>query len=236
MSPRRAEPGTQRRGAIAHAEAADLLRRSRPARMGDRGHARGRHDHRAAHALSRAPDLVVSGINRGGNLRKNLLFFRHRGRGDGSGHQSHSLVHDFPLVPRQQNIDFGPAAQYARNLTPLTLERRLPKGVLLNVNMPQVNPRRPARAALLENFAQLAAAGKRSARPKLFLAAEQTIKEGSSRTPTTPQFSPADLHHAAQARSPHTPTLNHLSHWAKQLSKWRRPPPASHELRRRPVA
>ena len=86
--------------------------------------------------LDDKPDLVVSGINRGGNLGENIFY-------SGTvGAAMEGAINRIPAVAisvayRKQEFDFAPAAGFARSLAPLILGEGLPEGVLLNVNIPQ---------------------------------------------------------------------------------------------------
>src|SRR5215216_4449989 len=80
------------------------------------------------------PDLVVSGINKGGNLGDDVSY---------SGTVAGALeasIYGLPgiavsLVQRTK-FEFGPAAEFAAELARLVLGNGLPRGTLLNVNVP----------------------------------------------------------------------------------------------------
>jgi 5'-nucleotidase len=82
------------------------------------------------------PDLVVSGINRGGNLGENVHY-------SGTvGAAKEAAIHSVPgiafsVVFRKLEIDYSPAAEFAKRLVALVLKEGLPPGVILNVNIPQ---------------------------------------------------------------------------------------------------
>src|SRR5215470_9932022 len=86
--------------------------------------------------LTEKPDLVISGINRGGNLGENVYY-------SGTvGAAMEAAINHVPAIAisvayRGKSFDFGPAAQFARALAPLVIKEGLPEGVLLNVNVPQ---------------------------------------------------------------------------------------------------
>ena len=81
------------------------------------------------------PDIVVSGINHGRNTAVNVIY---------SGTVSaatEATVLDVPaiaisLTSYQPNADFSVAANFAKNFTPYVMKSGLPKGTLLNVNVP----------------------------------------------------------------------------------------------------
>jgi 5'-nucleotidase len=80
------------------------------------------------------PDIVVSGINKGGNLGDDVTY---------SGTVAGALeaaIYGLPgiAVSLVQRVDFefGPAAEFAAELTRRVVSDSLPKGTLLNVNVP----------------------------------------------------------------------------------------------------
>lgn len=86
--------------------------------------------------MEKKPDIVVSGINNGPNLGTDVLY---------SGTVSAAIegaLHGFPAVAFSlnawKNLDFRPAARYARKLL-LSLEGKpFPGNTLLNVNVPHL--------------------------------------------------------------------------------------------------
>ncbi len=88
--------------------------------------------------LPRRPALVVSGINRGGNLGDDVFY---------SGTVGAAREAAFFGVPAiavslaaQADLDYAPAAGFARRLAGLVIERGLPERTLLNVNVPAGRP------------------------------------------------------------------------------------------------
>ncbi len=80
------------------------------------------------------PDLVVSGINKGGNLGDDVSY---------SGTVAGALeasIYGLPGIAmslvKRVDFDFGPAAQLAAQLAERVLGNGLPRGTLLNVNVP----------------------------------------------------------------------------------------------------
>jgi len=86
--------------------------------------------------LEEKPDIVISGINRGGNVGENVYY-------SGTvGAAMEGAINGVPSVAvsvayKGQEFDFAPAGQFTRSLVPLILREGLPRGVLLNVNIPQ---------------------------------------------------------------------------------------------------
>ena len=85
--------------------------------------------------LPQKPDLVVSGINPGGNLGENVVY---------SGTVAAAMeatLHGVPafaisLASRKQ-LDFTAAAAFAGQLAQTVLAKGLPPGLMLNVNVPR---------------------------------------------------------------------------------------------------
>ncbi len=85
--------------------------------------------------LKEKPDLVVSGVNPGGNLGENVVY---------SGTVAAAIeatLHGVPalaisLASRKQK-DFSSAAAFAAQLAAKILQEGLPRGVMLNVNVPR---------------------------------------------------------------------------------------------------
>ena len=88
--------------------------------------------------LPHKPTLVVSGINRGANVGQDLTY---------SGTVSAAMEGVISGIPSmavsldiyQDGGDFSCAAQFASRLASTVLERGLPPGILLNVNVPNVS-------------------------------------------------------------------------------------------------
>jgi 5'-nucleotidase len=90
----------------------------------------------ALHRLfPKPPDLVVSGINKGPNLGENVFY-------SGTvGAATEAVINHVPAVAislahRGSGFVYDDAARFARQLAALMLEKGLPEGVLLNVNVP----------------------------------------------------------------------------------------------------
>lgn len=86
----------------------------------------------------RRPDVVVSGINYGANLADDVTY---------SGTVAAAMEACLLGVPAiavslagRDTFDFGPAARFARGIAAEVAERKLPRGVLLNVNVPETEP------------------------------------------------------------------------------------------------
>jgi 5'-nucleotidase len=81
------------------------------------------------------PDLVISGINRGANLGENVFY-------SGTvGAAMEAVINHVPafaisLAHRGKEFAFDHAARFGRRLAQVILQKGLPAGVLLNVNVP----------------------------------------------------------------------------------------------------
>ncbi|MGH9698299.1 MAG: 5'/3'-nucleotidase SurE [Candidatus Acidiferrales bacterium] len=168
--------------------------------------------------LKEKPDLVISGINRGGNLGENIYY-------SGTvGAAMEATINHVPAVAisvayRGKEFDFGPAAQFARVLAPMIMKEGLPAGVLLNVNVPQdwkgeVRFTRQS-SKITRNVLN---PGQDPRGRKYFWLHEQQvthdIEAGTDHAAirdSAISITPLKLDHT------HAPSLNHLSHWAKAL-------------------
>lgn len=96
--------------------------------------------------LPRRPDLVISGVNRGPNLGSDLFY---------SGTVSAAIEGTILGVPSlavslasYEDGDYGVAARFALRLAREVLRRGWPPGVLLNVNVPPLEPHEIAGVAV----------------------------------------------------------------------------------------
>jgi 5'-nucleotidase len=87
--------------------------------------------------LPNRPDLVLSGINRGGNLGENIFY-------SGTvGAAMEAAINHIPAIAvsvahKGRGFRFEEAAKLSRELAELALAEGMPQGVLLNVNVPLV--------------------------------------------------------------------------------------------------
>jgi 5'-nucleotidase len=87
------------------------------------------------HILPQRPDLVVSGINPGGNMGENVVY-------SGTvGGAMEAVVHGVPAfaisLASRKDLDFSVAAAFATQLAAKILEEGLEPAVCLNVNVPR---------------------------------------------------------------------------------------------------
>jgi len=172
--------------------------------------------------LPEPPDLVVSGINRGGNMGENVYY---------SGTVGAAMEATINRVPafaisvahRGSNFEYADAARFARRLAEIILKEGLPAGVMLNVNVPLpwkggVQFTRQSQK-VTRNLLQ---EGMDPRGRSYFWLHEQQVTEGLE-----PDTDYAAVHTGAVSITPlhldrtHSTSLNHLSHWAKSLESLR---------------
>lgn len=87
--------------------------------------------------MHRQPDLLVSGINHGSNSSINILYSGTMSAAMEGGIEGIPSV-GFSLCDFSIDADFTLAAEIAQKVATQILQNGLPKGVLLNVNIPKV--------------------------------------------------------------------------------------------------
>jgi 5'-nucleotidase len=170
--------------------------------------------------LKEKPDLVVSGINRGGNLGENIYYSGTVGAAmEGALNQVPAIA--VSVAYRKRDFDYAPAAAFTRTLAPLILREGLPHGVLLNVNVPQpwtgaVRFTRQS-SKITRNVLQ---PGTDPRGRRYFWLHEQQLVDGIE-----PDTDMAAIRDGAISITPlvldhtHTASLNHLSHWVEELEQ-----------------
>jgi 5'-nucleotidase len=168
--------------------------------------------------LPNRPDLVISGINRGGNLGENIFY-------SGTvGAAMEAAINHVPAIAisvahKGKGIRFERAAKFARELAQLVLAEGMPQGVLLNVNVPltwngSVRFTRQSKK-ITRNVLQ---EGSDPRGRSFFWLHEQEHVEGLD-----PESDYAAVFDGAVSMTPlhldrtHETSLNHLSHWASKL-------------------
>jgi 5'-nucleotidase len=168
--------------------------------------------------LKERPDLVVSGINRGGNMGENIYY-------SGTvGAAMEAAINHVPAVAvsvahRGKDFDYEPAAQFTKRLAPLILKEGLPDDVILNVNVPHpwngsVHFTRQS-SKITRNLLK---PGEDPRGRTYYWLHEQELKNGIERDTDYAAIrdgaisvTPLQLDHT------HSASLNHLSHWVKLL-------------------
>lgn len=87
--------------------------------------------------LDRKPDLCVSGINHGSNSSINVIYSGTMSAAVEAGVEGIPAV-GFSLCDYSHNADFEPSKKYVKAITTQVLTRGLPKGIVLNVNIPKL--------------------------------------------------------------------------------------------------
>ena len=89
------------------------------------------------HILDRMPDMVVAGINHGSNASINVLYSGTMGAVmEGCAFGIPAV--GFSLTDHSPDADFTPCLRAIDTLVPMILERGLPPGICLNVNVPDI--------------------------------------------------------------------------------------------------
>lgn len=173
--------------------------------------------------LLQPPDLVVSGINRGGNMGENIYY---SGTVGAAMEATINHVPSFAIsvTHRGKGFEYGDAARFARDLARLVLTEGLPRGVLLNVNVPlpwtgDVRFTRQSQK-VTRNLLQ---EGVDPRGRTYFWLHEQQLGDGLE-----PDTDYAAVRAGAISITPleldrtHATSLNHISHWAKLLESLRK--------------
>ncbi len=109
--------------------------------------------------MKRKPDLCVSGINHGSNSSINVIYSGTMSAAVEAGIEGIPAI-GFSLSDYDWNADFEPTKKFIRKIALETLEKGLPKGVILNVNFPKLKEKeikgikicRQAKAVWTEKF------------------------------------------------------------------------------------
>jgi len=106
--------------------------------------------------LKRKPDLCVSGINHGSNSSINVIYSGTMSAAVEAGIEGIPAI-GFSLLDFSWNANFEPAKPFVKKIAQEVLEKGLPDGVVLNVNIPKANIKgikicRQAKAVWEERF------------------------------------------------------------------------------------
>ncbi len=88
--------------------------------------------------LKRKPDLCVSGINHGSNSSINVIYSGTMSAAVEAGTLGIPSI-GFSLLDQSLEADFNPSLKIVKTIARQTLKQGLPKGVVLNVNIPKLN-------------------------------------------------------------------------------------------------
>ncbi|MBQ4818791.1 5'/3'-nucleotidase SurE [Aquimarina sp. MMG016] len=87
--------------------------------------------------LDRMPDLCVSGINHGSNSAINVIYSGTMSAAVEAGIEGIPAI-GFSLLDYSMNANFEPSKKYVKTIVENVLQNGLPKGVVLNVNIPSL--------------------------------------------------------------------------------------------------
>ena len=87
--------------------------------------------------MPRKPDLCVSGINHGSNSSINVIYSGTMSAAIEAGIEGVPAI-GFSLLDYSWNADFSQSKDFIRKITLNALNNGIPKGVVLNVNIPAV--------------------------------------------------------------------------------------------------
>ena len=87
--------------------------------------------------LERKPDLCVSGINHGSNSSINVIYSGTMSAAVEAGVEGIPAI-GFSLLDYSLDADFKPCRKFVKAITEHVLKNGLPKGVVLNVNLPKL--------------------------------------------------------------------------------------------------
>lgn len=87
--------------------------------------------------LTRKPDIVVSGINHGANSSINVIYSGTMSAAVEAGVEGLPAI-GFSLLDFSWDADFLQAKEFIQQIVRKTLEQPMPKGVVLNVNIPKL--------------------------------------------------------------------------------------------------
>ena len=88
--------------------------------------------------MPRKPDLCVSGINHGSNSSINVIYSGTMSAAIEAGIEGVPAI-GFSLLDYSWNADFSQSKDFIKKITLNALNNGIPKGVVLNVNIPAVN-------------------------------------------------------------------------------------------------
>jgi 5'/3'-nucleotidase len=166
------------------------------------------------------PDLVLSGINHGGNLGENVYYSGTAAaamEGTINGHAACAIS----MVGRYAEPDFSKVAAFSRGLAETALAEGLPEGVMLNVNVPaqwngDVRFTRQSKK-ITRNYLQDGVDPR--GRNFVWLSEQKRITDFEPDTDYAAIFAGAASITPLALDRTHMQSLNHLSHWAERLRR-----------------
>ena len=170
------------------------------------------------HLLPQKPDLVVSGINPGGNLGESVVY---------SGTVAAAMeatLHGVPSfaisLATRKYLDFSSAASFAAQLAARVLEEGLPEGVMLNVNVPRGEVRGVRLTRQSQKISQNLVVEKKDPRGRPYYWLDETTQ--LDQVEPDSDYAAILAHEISitplQVDRTHYPSLNHLSRWLPALA------------------
>jgi 5'-nucleotidase len=172
--------------------------------------------------LPERPDLVVSGINRGGNMGENIYYSGTVGAAM-EGAVNHIAAFAVSVAYRGKDFSYGEAAGFSRELAQLILREGLSDGVMLNVNVPQPLLGRVRFTRQSQKITRNLLKENTDPRGRVYY----WLHEQQATDAVEPDTDYAAVNAGAISITPlhldrtHTTSLNHLSRWAKLLESLR---------------
>jgi 5'-nucleotidase len=169
------------------------------------------------HILPQRPDLVISGINPGGNLGENVAY-------SGTvGAATEGVIHGIPAfaisLASRKYLDFSASAAFAAQLAARILEEGLPPGVCLNVNVPRGEVRGVRITRQSQKISRNMIIEQKDPRGRPHYWLDETINRDLAEPDS--DYSAIIAHQISvtplQADRTHYPSLNHLSGWLPSL-------------------
>jgi len=172
--------------------------------------------------LPQKPDMVISGINFGANLGENVYY-------SGTvGAAREAALHHLPAVAislcsKGRGANFEDSARIGRSTAELVLKEGLPDQVLLSINVPQpwTGEVRFTRQSKKITRNQLSEGKDPRGRSYFWLFEQKIDRDYEPDTDYAAIFAGAASVTPLHLDPTHTESLNHLSHWAKALAKFR---------------
>jgi len=167
--------------------------------------------------LPQRPDLVVSGINPGGNMGENVDY-------SGTvGGAMQAVVHGVPAfavsLASRKGHDFSASAAFAAQLATRILEEGLEPGVCLNVNVPRGEVRGVRVTSQSRKISQNLVVEQKDPRGRAHYWFDETV-ELTDVEPDS-DYGAILAHEISvtplQVERTHYPSLNHISHWFPML-------------------
>jgi len=169
--------------------------------------------------LAAKPHLVVSGINQGANLGENVIY---------SGTVAGALeatLHGVPAIAMslasRKSSDFSTAAAFGAELAAKVLEEGLPRGVMLNVNVPPAEVRGVRVTRQSRKITQNVIYEKKDPRGRPYYWQDETV-EWHNVEPDS-DYAAIRAHEISitplQVDRTDYPSLNHLSRWLPSLQE-----------------